>query len=386
MDSESTDVAYALVRDNLTSVPQFAERHIEYEELAAYVDGHLDANKRDAIAAHVKSCTDCETEVAEFLRLSEAIASDEKAVAALPREAASFWQRPAFRIGLEALAVVLIILGAVWFSTREIKSLRDENELLRKSVSESEAVIAELQHQVDSLARAGSGGFTNEPEITVKLKDGNNLVTIDSNGTLGGLDSFNDEYRQMVKKALETGRVSVSPVIAALRGSYETIMKGNADGPGFRLLRPVGIVVETNRPTFKWTKLTGALDYQVTVIDDRGEVIQKKSVSGDSRQLVIPLPRGKVYQWQVRATDRDGHEVKSPAVGQPDAKLSVLSQNELGELEQARRADPSSHLVLGALYAKAGLIKEAKRELRALLVANPESQVAKRILSSLNNK
>jgi predicted RNase H-like nuclease (RuvC/YqgF family) len=137
------------------------------------------------------------------------------------------------------LAVLLIIVGVVWFSTRKIESLRAENEQLRKSVSESEVAIAEFEHRINSMEREGSGRSTaNQPEINVKLKDGESLVTIDAEGTLRGLELFPEQYRQAVKKVLETGQVSLPPVIAQLRSSPETTMTGNTDEPGFRLLTP----------------------------------------------------------------------------------------------------------------------------------------------------
>jgi hypothetical protein len=58
----------------------------------------------------------------------------------------------------------------------------------------------------------------------------------------------------------------------------------------------------------------------------------------------------------------------------------VLEQSKAGELERMRRAYPNSHLVLGTLYAKAGLLAEAEREFRALVAANPQSPIAQKLL------
>jgi hypothetical protein len=387
MDSESVGGAYGFVRHSLRSVPQSAETHLAYEEMAAHVNGTLDAIGRDVVETHVKTCADCESDVAELMRLREAIQSDEAAVAAILQAPVPFWQRTAFRIGLEALAVLLIIVCVVWFSTRQIKSLQAENERLRKSVIESEAVIAGLEHRIDSLEPAGPGGSTvNELEITIKLNDGGNIVTMDAEGTLRGLERLAEEYGQAVKQVLETGQVPLPAVIAQLRSSPETTMTGNTDGSGFRLLSPIGIVVQTTRPKFHWMKFSDARDYEVSVSDVRGEVVERTKVPGTDWQPATPLVRGRVYQWQVRAMTKDGREVKSPPIGQPDVKFSVLDQNKFNEIERARKAYSSSHLVLGTIYAKAGLINEARREFRALLDANPESQISRRILGSLTRR
>ena len=387
LDSESVGNAYGLVKDSLGSVSQPAETHMAYEEMAAYVDGGLDAMGLEAVEAHVKACRDCESDVAELMRLREAIQSDEVAVAAISQASASFWQRTAFRIGLEALAVLLIIVCVVWFSARQIKSLRAENEQLRKSVSESEAAIARLEHRINSLELGAPDGSTvDESEITIKLNDGGTVVTMDAEGTLRGLEPLAEGYGQAVKQVLETGQAPVPPVIAQLRSSPETTMTGNKDESGFRLLSPIGIVVRTTQPKFRWMKFSDARDYEVSVSDARGEVVERTKVHGTDWQPSTPLVRGGVYQWQVRATTKDGREVKSPPVGQPDAKFSVLDQNKFNEIKRARKAYSSSHLVLGTIYANAGLINEARREFRALLDANPGSQISRRILGSLTRR
>jgi hypothetical protein len=43
-------------------------------------------------------------------------------------------------------------------------------------------------------------------------------------------------------------------------------------------------------------------------------------------------------------------------------------------------------LALGLLYAEAGLLDDAERELKALLVANPQSPIAKSLWLDLRSK
>jgi hypothetical protein len=58
----------------------------------------------------------------------------------------------------------------------------------------------------------------------------------------------------------------------------------------------------------------------------------------------------------------------------------VLDQNRANELAKAKRAYGSSHLTLAVLYADAGLLKEAEQELRLLRRANPNSDLAAKLL------
>ena len=294
MNPERIDAAYRAVRYSLRSASQAVEPHIEYEKLAAYVDGHLDAIEREVLEAHIRSCPDCDTDVARMMRLRDAILSDNQAVKA----AVPFWQKAAFRIGLEAAAILLLIVAVGWFSVRQIQSLRAENEQLWKSVRESEATIADLKSRLDSLGPAGARELTaRAPEIKLQIKDGEGLVAIDAGGNLRGLEDLPLEYREAVQNVLQTGKVTTARVIARLRGNRDILMNRNTDEPGFSLSTPVGVVLETTRPTFHWTKFADTVDYEVTISEVKGAVVHKAKVPSTSWQPSTPLARGRIYQW-----------------------------------------------------------------------------------------
>ena len=95
-----------------------------------------------------------------------------------------------------------------------------------------------------------------------------------------------------------------------------------------------------------------------------------------------PLARGRTYVWQVRAVKGGGEVVAPPPEG-PRVKFRVLEQAKLEEVERARRSQPNSHLVLGVVYAEAGLLEDAEREFAALVRANPRSPAARKLLGSV---
>jgi hypothetical protein len=76
----------------------------------------------------------------------------------------------------------------------------------------------------------------------------------------------------------------------------------------------------------------------------------------------------------------NGEEVVSPLPTAPDAQFKVLEEAQAEELKQARQSHPRSHLLLGALYARAGLFDDAEREFRALVQKNPRSRLAQKLL------
>ena len=58
----------------------------------------------------------------------------------------------------------------------------------------------------------------------------------------------------------------------------------------------------------------------------------------------------------------------------------------LNELARAEKSYSGNHLVLGVLYAEAGLIADAERELRALQAAHPNDATARKLLLSLQTQ
>jgi hypothetical protein len=52
-------------------------------------------------------------------------------------------------------------------------------------------------------------------------------------------------------------------------------------------------------------------------------------------------------------------------------------------LNQARREHPDAHLLLGLLYARAGLADEAEREMKTLARLNPDSEIVRKLMQSI---
>lgn len=157
-------------------------------------------------------------------------------------------------------------------------------------------------------------------------------------------------------------------------------MSSETQAGEFSVLDPVGSVLMSDRPTFRWSPLDGAAGYVVEVYDDSFNLVAT-SPQLTARSWAAPqtLPRGKVYSWQVTAV-KDGQETKSPRPPAPQAKFRILDRAKADELSRARRAYPSSHLTLGLLYAEAGLLKESEQEFRLLQKANPGSELPRRLL------
>jgi hypothetical protein len=158
-------------------------------------------------------------------------------------------------------------------------------------------------------------------------------------------------------------------------------MGSNNQPREFAVIEPVGEVLLSNRPSFRWSAMEGATAYVVEVYDEQFKLVAS-SPQLTERTWTTSLARGKVYSWQVKAT-KDGEEVTAPHPPAPQAKFRVLDQAKAIEIAKAKRDYASSHLTLGLLYADAGLLREAEQEFRLLWRANPNSDVARNLLRQI---
>jgi hypothetical protein len=85
----------------------------------------------------------------------------------------------------------------------------------------------------------------------------------------------------------------------------------------------------------------------------------------------------------VTATLDGGQAAVAPVPPSPPARFRILEPARRADLERDRAASAGSHLVLGVVFAQAGLLDDAERELRALARENPQSDLARRLLQSV---
>jgi len=223
------------------------------------------------------------------------------------------------------------------------------------------------------------------PAVVAQLNDGNGVVSLDQEGKLSGADNLPPAYQGLLKKALTSQRIERSSQLQGLTRPSSTLMGVDSKSLPFAVVEPVGNVVLSNQPVFRWSTLEGATSYVVEVYDDQFKLVASSpELPNRSWTASQSFARGKVYSWQVKAM-KDGQEVTSPRPPAPQAKFRVLDQAKANEIAKAKRAYGSSHLTLGLLYADAGLLREAEQEFRLLRRANPDSDIARNLLRQIQN-
>jgi hypothetical protein len=419
-EKEETGAAIKHLRAGLHAEEAAGLEHPSHVQLAARADRQLDEVERELIDGHLLLCSEC-AEVLQDLRgflESPASAPAERVVGYQAEEPAtlsqrslwqsflSFWRSDFGWLPLRALgatAALLLFVGAsavVWYRTRE--KTADETRVARVSAPPvadasprhtSEATPTPITERPDANADAPKGvppprpparrnANSTENQSVIAYRDGER-VRVDGAGRVAGLESLSQTERQAVERALQTQQVEAPALLASLGGGAETLRGGGGRGVSFPVLSPVGTAVNTDRPTFRWQALSGAGSYVVSVYDRNfRKVAASAPQAGTEWTSTSPLARGQLYSWHVSA-GLEGREVTSPEQPAPEAKFVVLDEAKAEELSRARRAYKDSHLTLGTLYARAGLLDEAEGEFRSALRATPRSRVARRLLLSV---
>lgn len=359
------DALFFAVREEAFALDGNAGAHLTSEQTAEYVDKNLAGDELQFVTDHLSGCEQCAFTVDDLRAFRNQIAPSldreygPASVAPVVRE--SWRQRfvslfrvspvPAFGAATLAILLLSFIGWAVWRMQKEEKQ---EVVVVAPTPAAEPFVAPSVQVQPEPA------------QVVAQLNDG----------------AVPPAYQELVRKALTSQRIERSSQLQGLTRPPSSLMGAN-EKREFSVLAPAGVVLMSDRPTFRWSKLEGATGYLVEVYDEQFKrVMASPELTTLSWSAMQSLSRGQVYSWQVKAV-KDGQEVTVPRPPAPQAKFRVIDQGSFNEISRAKRAYGSSHLTLALLYAKAGLLNEAEQELRVLQKANPQSEIVRKLLRQL---
>lgn len=304
---------------------QLEPEHPDLEtELFAYAEGTLPRERAAEIAEHVMWCTRCREDVADARALA-------------PRESRRPWR------AWLPLAAAATIGGMVFlFVTRDDAPL--PRPVSTKTVT-TETVATPL------------------PATTTTT-------------TAAAPRYARAEWETLVREARAGAPLAVAGALAPLRRDAY-VLRGGAGGGV--TLEPSGVIVESPRPRFRWSET--APRAVVVVFADDAEVARSGELSANEWTPRRDLPRGVTLTWQVELRREDAMAI-IPAPPAPPARFRVVDAATAAALEEARRAHPDDALLLGLLYARAGLVDEARLQFER--VRNPaDRSLARRLARQL---
>ncbi len=199
------------------------------------------------------------------------------------------------------------------------------------------------------------------------------------------VDSLRAEVRRLERRSAAVERLARPPEIADLLAAGAVLRGPAAAAAELAPRSPVATAVRDGRPTFRWTPLAGAEWYRVAVFDrDFRAVADSGPLSTTEWTPERPLPAGAVYAWQVKVR-RGGAELTAPGPTAPQARFRVLPADRAAASARAARATGGAHLALGLLYARAGLLDDAERELTAALHEDAGSEETRELLATVRS-
>ncbi|HLK69581.1 MAG TPA: hypothetical protein VKU19_39395 [Bryobacteraceae bacterium] len=286
--------------------------HLEYDQIASCAHGSFPPD----VARHLEDCDMCRSEVEDLRQFRAELESVPRAPIQMPA------RRTPWRMAVAA-AVLLAASLTVWYVKR---------------------------------------GPTGQPGLAVTPKP-----------SLPAEPPLDDAEKAALQLALDTHKLERAPILDRLIAKPGVLLGPSTETPGFALQRPMGTAVVSDRPTVEWKAAPNATHYVVSIFDENFEkVAESPALTGTEWQVEHPLARGRLYNWQVTA-QIGSKSVHAPTPPAPEARFQVVSQETADEIESARREHPSNHLLLAALYAKAGAVEEAAKEVDQLAITDPAS-------------
>lgn len=327
--------------------------HPGYDEIEAYVDGKLDTSKRSGIEAHTRDCRPCAATLKELGDLRHEL----EASFARPKPAvrpSQFWS------GLFGWKWALAGAGAAGILVAVV---------LTRTPARQEQTVAQITRPA---APTQTGSV---------IHDGTRLISLGPGGGIQGLDRLSGPDQALLQRTLAGERMETAASLTDLSGTAGVLLGTPSAPTRGKLLGPLGTVVEDPRPVFRWQPVTGAT-YAVSVYDaGYNRIAASPPLTTAEWRIPKPLARGERYSWQL--TVRQKVEFTLPAPPAPEARFRILSEADEAELTRARANWGDSHLVLGVLYARIGLLDDAQREMQALRAQNPASQQVEALETSL---
>ncbi len=366
--------------------------HLDPPTIEAFVDDKLDALDRNTAKLHLEDCAECSDEVIDLREslatMRAASRAAEVSIPAPPHARFSTPMRVAAAVAIVSFAAIaFFVIWRLKSTTTERSPGRDITVQNQPTPAPSPSVIAPGLAPSPNLGANPNGvneGPSQPPKETIaSLKDGPNQIALDKSGNVSGVESLPSESRVAVKSALEGGELNRPEVLDEVATPQVSVRGPNEDEEPIKIAYPTNAVIAEAKPKFRWAASKTAAAYRIEIADEGFHQVAKSQdlpASTLTWTPTSPLKRGMVYTWTIRAVNQNGELSSVTSQG----KFKVLAEDGNRRLNRLMITS-QSHLALGLFYAREGMIAQAEREFGVLVKENPDSSVAKRLLSEVRS-
>ncbi len=374
--------------------------HLDYDRyLEPYVDGKANDIDREIVDSHVAQCSKCADDLRDLLEFKQQPAVAITGNAAVTSSRWKQWlpqwpllSNPALATAIVVAVFILATAVLLWTTYRARRVERaatgsSESEEQRQAVEKEQPPASTENTTPQNSPPIQSPDRPTQPreEPLITLNDAGGQILVNQRGQLEGLDELPPDLKESVERALATRRLRNSPALTGWSTGAGILRSELEEQNTFAPLEPMDVVIETDRPKFRWQALEAAHHYIVTIYDAKfREVGSSGPIVGTEWTAPNSLERGITYSWQISAL-KDGKTIVSPKPPLREARFRILDQRVVVALAKLKESAGSSHLVMGVFYWKHGLIEESEREFQALAQANPNSTAVAELLASVRS-
>lgn len=260
-------------------------------------------------------------------------------------------------------------------ATRQARPIRTSWPAWTLATAAGIAVMAFAGHALLSRDHAA-------PQLVAELRDGGGEIGLTAQGQLVGVSALSSDDAALVTATLREHRLP-APVARPAETSAPEIMRGAGDSqPAFALLTPLA---ETTlpQPHLRWQNVAGATSYRVSVYNASFQLAaESPALTQPEWTVTQPLTSGETYTWVVKAATPAG-TVQSPRPPAPEARFTVADASTTAHIAAAQNANPSSHLLLAALYARYGMTTLEREQVLILEHQNSGSAIVEGLAGSM---
>ena len=366
--------------------------HLDYDQhLEPYVDGKANDIDREIVESHIAQCSKCAEELRDLRAFTQqpavAITGDTTVTSSRWKQWWPPWplSNPALASAV-VIAVFILAMGVFLWTTYRARRLERAATGSSESDKQQQAGTKEQPSPASTAHTSPENKTPPREEPLITLNDAGGQILVNQRGKLEGLDDLPPDLKESVERALATRRLRASPALTGWSSGAGNLRSGLGERNTFAPLEPMDVVIETDRPKFRWQALEAARQYVVTIYDGKfREVAASGPIVGTEWTVPNSLERGVTYSWQISAL-KDGKTIVSPKPPLREARFRILDQRAVAALAKLKKSVGSSHLVMGVFYWKYGMIEEAEREFQALAQANPNSVTVKELLASIRRR
>lgn len=376
LDSEHSVLAVDALTEAFLPVVGDPPFHLSHAELKSYVGGSIAKADQIICESHLEICEQCDEE----LRLITTGQRDQSAQKFARLWSNSGFLTPARLAAAFALIGLLTLAALVWW---RLSSRPTRQESVSNGAQETPGVALSPGSVSVAIPLPRNESVASNPIIVASLNDNNREIRLDQEGKVTGLEGFDESSQKMARAAL-AGEGLVKPrVLDELSPPPIKLLGGPAGEQTFQIIGPAGRLITEQRPTLRWRPLSGATKYVISIVDNNfNRVATSPPLSITNWTVDVPLQRGQGYSWEVTAT-KEGKQITTPLAPAPRAQFKVLEADKLSALSKLKQQKPLSHLALGLMYARFGLVSDGEDEFRRLVKENPDSALAKNLLRTV---